>query len=87
MPNLKLYFSFFLIALFCTPVLLHAQGIDSLKVKINNVAINSAVVHGKTAKFPYPVLTFLTVSDTNGNYITGLADFKSLAAGFGIFSI
>ncbi|MEZ4745661.1 MAG: VWA domain-containing protein [Calditrichia bacterium] len=51
-----------------------AYAQDSLVVKVNKIATNGITVKGKTATFPYPVLTFMTISDTSGNHIAGLAD-------------
>ena len=47
---------------------------DSLTVTINEIAIDSISVRGMNAAFPHPILAFVTVSDTSGNFVSGLAD-------------
>lgn len=62
-----------LLLLCCMWAHLYAQGPDSLNVRITRVAIDSVSIRGRTAAFPYPVLTFMTVSDSAGNHVDGLA--------------
>ncbi|MBN2011895.1 DUF11 domain-containing protein [candidate division KSB1 bacterium] len=51
-----------------------AQSPDTLNVSINKIALDSTSIRGKIAAFPYPILTFISVSGSNSNHVTGLAD-------------
>jgi len=52
-----------------------ATGQTSLDVHVTNIAIASGLsARGLTAAFPHPVLAAITVTDDNGNPVSGLAD-------------
>jgi hypothetical protein len=48
---------------------------DSLDVRVTNIAIAGEIsARGLTAAFPHPVLATITVADSSGNPVFGLAD-------------
>ncbi|MCA9731485.1 MAG: VWA domain-containing protein [Deferribacteres bacterium] len=48
---------------------------DSLKVTVNNPVIDTSLtINGVTGSFPFSVLTTISVTDSAGNAVTGLAD-------------
>ncbi len=54
-----------------------SQNIESskLKVSINNISLNRDLeVHGLIADFPFPILTIITVLDSTGMPVPGLAN-------------
>lgn len=63
-------------------VVLHAQSDlqsrvskNALSVNIENISIQAdSVIHGLTPNFPYPIISTITVFDSNGNFVTDLAD-------------
>ncbi|MDZ7376065.1 MAG: VWA domain-containing protein, partial [candidate division KSB1 bacterium] len=63
-------------------VALHAQNDlqsrvskNALSVNIENISIQAdSVIHGLTPNFPYPIISTITVFDSNGNFVTDLAD-------------
>lgn len=48
---------------------------DDLIICVNNIAINGELtIRGLTANFPYPVLSMISVVDSQANIVPGLAD-------------
>lgn len=52
-----------------------SQESNGLRIRIEQISIDSStVLSGKTAHFPFPVLSVITVQDANNRYVHGLAD-------------
>jgi len=67
----KIGFVFFLLFFFSG----FAQQSNGLQIRIEQISIDSTtVLSGKTARFPFPVLSVITVQDANNRYVHGLAD-------------
>ena len=77
-PRWKLLRFGILIFLMHLSILESARGetqADSLIICVNNIAMNGELtVRGLTANFPYPILSTISVVDSQGNRFPGLAD-------------
>ncbi len=70
----SLIFISLLVLLFILPVVSFSQE-QFLEVKFDHVSIqDTTVFRGLSARFPYPVLSLITVKDQNNRYVHGLAD-------------
>lgn len=67
--------SLFLGLLFLVIIQTSLSGQSELIVRVNNVSINGDLkIHGLISDFPYPILTSISVVDSLGSPIIGLAD-------------
>ncbi len=73
-PQIAMPTGLLLIALIVSLVAVDVAAQDSLSIRINRVATDSVSIRGRDAALPYPVLSFITVTDNNGNHVTGLSD-------------